>query len=1164
MSNKKTFDITGIPYNKTSLIEASAGTGKTYNITSIFERLVVEKGIDVKNILVVTFTEPATAELKTRIRKNLKDFCDNKKEQDKEYKRAKNALRMFDETNIFTIHGFCRKTLVENAFESRTDFDANITQDVSELYKDIIYDYFRKHFAHASKDTIAFLLKNRLMVNNLLELPISKILRPDIKVKINDVKVDIKELQDSIKDIIPYIKKINDILSEDIENIIRIILDSDVNKRSFGEAITRRRLNTIYELTNKILEENSLLINLIPLEDSKNFTNEYIKEKMKKDAANIPQHKIFDIFSQVIELFDQFESKCESIKEAILFDLITFLKKSIPYQKREKGIITFDDMIQETFVALSQMNFRKAISDKYKAVLVDEFQDTDILQYEIFKRLFFEKNKTSFMIGDPKQSIYKFRGADIFSYLKASRESDMQFTLNRNFRSEEGMIQAVNTIFSGENPFYIKELEYIKVSHPGEEKEDEKILVYKGDHFTNANCEIKIIKSDEDKPFSKKPDASSAINREFFSDITNLLKEVEQGKVLVDGKKLKNSDIAVLVDKNSTCKEIKKRLYEFGINSVVLSNESVLLSNMSFQLLNLLRAIEQHNNPKVIKAALCSDLLLGKKAIDIDQDELSDHITLFTTALSIFKKEGPGKALSFIDSEISFKKRLLLTSEAERNIADFEHLKEIILEDIYQNGMSISKLINQYERMLSDSTGKEQEQRIESDENAIRIITVHKSKGLQYRVVFYLSAWDPKVSVNNTSTAHIDDELKMDILGNDNDFKEKVKVEEFTENIRKFYVACTRSISRLYMYYPDYKAQGAKNNSAINYLFNYSFVNNSGEFNVEEKTYTDIETTLYNLNKLSKASKGSIRIIEPKDNKDIFYLEKDKKELSLVKKDFTRQSFEKNVISSFSGLIYGMEHIRMEREIPAERPLKKTAFDLPAGPKFGSMVHEIFEDITFQSSNETIREITIDKTRKYGFDEEWIVKVLVENVSSVLNAELKSSDGIFKLKDISDNDINKELYFMFPVKDLVSKKLLRLREQFVEAPHIFDKIEFERFSGYISGFIDMVFRVGEKYYIIDWKTNHLGYKEEDYKRENLSTAMEYNYYHLQYFLYSEALKRFLELRLEDYSDEKNWGGVFYLFTRGIRIGSDNGIYYDNLNSELFNSFSNIFKIGEES
>ncbi|MDQ7032482.1 MAG: UvrD-helicase domain-containing protein, partial [Desulfonauticus sp.] len=467
------FDLQGVPLSGINLIEASAGTGKTYSITGLFLRLILEKGLLVDQILVVTFTKAATSELKERIRNKLLqakeaflkgsskdrfiDFIINKAENPVLcIQMIENALVDFDKASIFTIHGFCQRILQENAFETGSLFDTELLSDQLKLNQEVADDFWRKHFYDCPLEFIAYSLTKLSGPDYFLKL-LEKIKSHEIKIIPDFKKPSLKSLG-AYRDCLKKLKDSWAVSQKDVE----LLLKDPSLKGNVYKTLTPDEQNPDY--TKRDLKIISMFRDMdrftahesigFPLfKEFENFTASKIKNSVKKKHTP-PDHKFFVICD---ELYTKAACLEAEMKEYIVFlkvEFFKFAKSELLKRKRDKNIQFFDDLlikVKEALEGKGGKELEEAIRKRYKAALVDEFQDTDPIQYEIFKRIFSPQESILFMIGDPKQAIYSFRGADIFSYMRAARNAEFKYTLTENWRSEARLITAINTIFSSIN-----------------------------------------------------------------------------------------------------------------------------------------------------------------------------------------------------------------------------------------------------------------------------------------------------------------------------------------------------------------------------------------------------------------------------------------------------------------------------------------------------------------------------------------------------------------------------------------------------------------------------------------------------------------------------------------------------------------------------------------
>jgi len=470
-----------IDLEKTTLIEASAGTGKTYTITTLFCRLIA-LGYSVESILVVTFTEAAAAELKLRVRTRLFDTlnclldkaCRDEddliqflRQESQEIKtvlicqRFSHALNCFDQSSIMTIHSFCMKVLKEHAFESRSFFDIKLVPDRSLFLNQVSHDFFMTHVNNQDTLFLSYLNQRQVTPQSFILAFGKAVSRSDL-VTIPSC-ADFDNIFDEYRQVL---KKIHDILVTGSEEIIELLLNHNgINKRSYS----KKNIPAWLEASWKKLEvkkENTLLKMSEKGDTLFKFTQTRLTQQAKPETT-LPEHEFFELCEKLLGFYDVFESNLINLK----IKFLTFFKKELEKMKRSQGICFFDDLVNDLAAVLENkdsFNLKKAVKQTYKACLIDEFQDTDPRQYEIFSKFFsFTDNTPFFMIGDPKQAIYAFRGGDIFAYLKASKECHQSFTLKKNYRSAPWLVKGINEIFSCRpNPFLFEQIEFSEVSTP--------------------------------------------------------------------------------------------------------------------------------------------------------------------------------------------------------------------------------------------------------------------------------------------------------------------------------------------------------------------------------------------------------------------------------------------------------------------------------------------------------------------------------------------------------------------------------------------------------------------------------------------------------------------------------------------------------------------------
>lgn len=467
------------PLHGARLIEASAGTGKTFTIAGLYLRLLLGHGcpetkhqvpLTVDQILVVTFTEAATAELRDRIRARIHDarlaFARGKSsdpviepllKEVVDHQQAAEILlqaeRQMDEAAVFTIHGFCQRMLTQNAFESGSRFNNEFVTDESHLKAQIVADYWRRNFyplpIHLAGEvrriwaSPAALLAD---VNNYLTgLPL---------------KLTVEAMQGSLAELhqenLQRIDELKALWRKDQDDYLALISDSEINKRSY----TKKSLPTWLEAVNVWAASETTSYDYP--DKLEKFAQSTLNEKTPKGTP--PTHAVF-------AAIDAFIAEPISLKAPLLAHAIEHCRDMLAQAKQQKQWLSFDDLLTNLSAAIDSDDseqLTERIRTLYPVAMIDEFQDTDPLQYSIFSRIYLNNPECGlFMIGDPKQAIYGFRGADIFTYIKARNQVSSHFTLGTNWRSSADMIAAVNQVFDlPDSPFiYDDDIPFYPVNH---------------------------------------------------------------------------------------------------------------------------------------------------------------------------------------------------------------------------------------------------------------------------------------------------------------------------------------------------------------------------------------------------------------------------------------------------------------------------------------------------------------------------------------------------------------------------------------------------------------------------------------------------------------------------------------------------------------------------
>lgn len=1196
------FDLLDSPIYKTNLIEANAGTGKTYTITALFLRLLIERGLDADNILAVTFTQAAAYELKERIRSRIYDAVtifsydkklpDNIKEnlqnndpflfglyerqtdKKKAFKLLNAALRNFDLASIFTIHGFCRRILYENTFESGGLFDTTLVTENASFLMEIAEDFWRK-YTYNLPPLFANYLKKSISVNLLYRL-------------IKDFKMSrcVEILPDPA-----YIEKTESVNERTIERDYNNILGNvgllwekernnikDILENEKGLNRNKYRKNGISYLIDAMDDFTSLTDNPFLFDKFIKFTSDEIEASTKK-GFEPAAHSFFDLCGR---LAAQNKKLCEIFDADILklkLKLITYLSYEHKKRKKNLNICFFDDLIADLHNALHGKSGNKLadkIRERFKVAMIDEFQDTDPLQYQIFCKIFGKKiDYPLFLIGDPKQAIYGFRGADIFTYIKAAKNTDKKYTLTKNRRSTFSLIKAVNSIFGNNpDPFLYEDISFIPSSYPYDRTENETFTI---DGIEESGIKICCVEPKESKP--NQEEVKEIISRYFADNIANLLNMGKEGRALIGNNRLEAKDIAVLVRKNKEAYMIQKDLFALDIKSILHNTENIFETEDAYQTALLLDGIIDYENSSAVKSALAGKMfgLTSKDIYNLFEDETSweKRKESFREYNRIWKNRGFIRMFNYMAQKEKFFPNLIIKPDGERKITNMLHLMEILNKFYIEKKMNIFELVKLLKDKIAASYENTAEDeallRLESDENAVTIITIHKSKGLEYPIVFspFLSA-DSEIRGKIQSLKFHDrnGSSYLDIGSKNFEINKKTAEKEIlAENIRLLYVAATRA---KYLCYMGWRNAGGGLTSSQAFLFHNQKPLSSDNIIREVKDAADKKdgNELYNeLKRLEKISEQKIEILEIKESEDKT-VTASPVENSLAfepsPRHFSGKISKDWGISSFTSITSNMteQFDSINPFYNDDETIKTAFFRSERGARFGTFLHYILEHTDF--SSKIVSSSIFDKLMEYGYSDA-IEPAVFNMIEHLVLASLDTENKDLVLSRIENKKRMNEFEFYFPIKPIFWSDLSILFEDKFGYDKRIKNIKKNTIKGFMRGFIDMVFMYEEKFYIIDWKSNYLGENINDYNQNAILSSMLDHHYILQYHIYTAALSRYLNAKIEDYDYEKYFGKVFYIFLRGINKDKspEFGVFSDRPSKDVITKLNDLYFVSVE-
>lgn len=1163
------------PLHGARLIEASAGTGKTFTIAGLYLRLLLGHGsaetrhrvpLTVDQILVVTFTEAATAELRDRIRARIHDariaFARGQSSDPviqpllnefDDHKQAAEILlqaeRQMDEAAVYTIHGFCQRMLTQNAFESGSRFNNEFVTDESHLKAQVVADYWRRNF-YPLPFTLAGEIRQLWSSPSALLSDISNYLTGA------PLSLSVPAMKGSLADLhTENLKKIDELKAqwrESQDDFFTLISDSDINKRSY----TKKSLPTWLEAVNAWAATETTGYDYP--DKLEKFAQNVLLEKTPKGSA--PQHAVF-------EAIETFLANPISLKAPLLAHAIEHCRVMLANAKNQKQWLSFDDLLTQLSASIDTDEselLAARIRTLYPVAMIDEFQDTDPLQYSIFSRIYLNNPECGlFMIGDPKQAIYGFRGADIFTYIKARNQVSAHYTLGTNWRSSADMVQAVNQVFAlPDSPFiYDSDIPFLPVKYsPNAEKRIWTMGGQKQPALTYWLQEA------DDKPLPK-GEYLTRMAEATASQIQTILTQAQQGQAcLVNGEKQKAvqaGDIAVLVRTGSEGRMIKQALADQGIASVYLSNrDSVFTSSVAQDLQRLLQAVLTPENDRALRASLASELFaLDAASLDaLNNDEVvwENAVNEFKEYRKLWVQRGVLPMLRAVISKRHIAERLLeegATSQGEngeRVLTDLMHIGEL-LQQASNELDSDHGLLRWLAQSISDAENglggsDDQIQRLESERNLVQIVTIHKSKGLEYDLVFLPFVFSYREASEAKYYDAANDRTVLDITGNDASMKQADK-ERLAEDLRLIYVALTRAVYACFIgASPLRNGRSTKeptgvHRSAIGYLIQ----------NGQEGGINDLHQGLTQ----QQDELDCVVVADPPQQLEEKYVAPQEEIYDLSAKELQNPIDRNWRITSYSGLVkQGSHHVEHDATIEItgfdidsseeqdEADLvepERSIFTFPRGARPGTFLHSLFEEIEFTQPATTAEntQIILGLMESEQLDEEWL-PILQQLIDTVLATPLDGKSLLLNQKAPSQRLV--EMEFLLPIEVLSAPALNRVIQRHDPLSAKAGDLGFQTVQGMLKGFIDLVFEHQGKYYVLDWKSNHLGDDVTHYHGEALKSAMAEHRYDLQYQIYALALHRFLRSRLANYQYEQHFGGVYYLFLRGMDGQSDHGIF----------------------
>jgi len=1166
-------------------IEASAGTGKTHTLTTLAARLVVEAGHGIENLLVVTFTVAATGELRTRVwqtlhaaRAAVRDPAAAVNDQARDLAahwlrtgagdadaRLTRAIRDFDRATITTIHGFCQRALAEFALYARLPFRFSVSGDAALEVESATRDFWRRRMVQEPVALLEYAKQQKFTLDEASAWAGRHHAKPSLVLPEAD-------LDGSAPGSSP--------LHEAWVLAFRATHDAwrdPAQRQEFDQVVTdyswraNRKDETVCDAVIDALEANDP--DRLSLRDAGYFAPTSLADRLyrRNPPPEIPLFACFERLGNAAAALG--DSWLTGRRRGLLASAGATLHHTSLADRR----MSFDALLTQLHRALEDAGgdaLAARIRARYPVALIDEFQDTDRLQARIFERIFAAGNGGGglIVVGDPKQSIYRFRGADVFAYLDAGTRVAAGHTLDLtvNYRSDPALVHAVNATFGRDNPFLLPEIGF-QQAHAA--ARDGGALCVLDDEHDPRPFQLHLFPDNDGKKWNK-GDLRSATAQHAAGRIVRLLELSAAGKAALvprgvsdpaAGRPLTSGDIAVLVRTGEQGRAVAQALRDGGVRTVELGTDSVFDSLEATAVLHLLHALaadeSEHNAAAWLRGTLAGDLF-GLNLQEIDRLQEDDQAWAAWNNLArewraTWARDGIAslmRHLLFADHP-GCAANLLRYPDGPRRLTNFLHLTDLLHDAETRDRLSRRGLMDWFRHFKAQSErgGETAQLRLESDENLVKIVTVHRAKGLEFPVVFCPFAWFGYKSSDEPTAEYYDSSGRTPVL----DLRpspaasDRQRDEQHSDELRLLYVALTRAQHRCEVTWARVR-DGEY--SPLAWLLHGGQSRAANERHVRGLSTADWLAEVQRFDAQAEGGISSGAAVITAAHGPVTAARA--RPQSLAARQLRRQLRRIRRLTSYSALASGIgaEESPGEHEATYTDPEPvagdvRNQFTFPAGTRPGNCVHEILAARLAQrlQPNGDLHGICRDALARFGIDARW-VEVAGTMVTSALTTPLfgdaDRSAGLgspFRLGEVERPVA--EMQFHLPLRGFRRADLGRALEAHGYDPRLAE--ESGQIHGFLNGYIDVVARVGDRWHVIDFKSNWLGNDVADYSHDAIERAMAQHGYHLQYLLYLTALHRLLQIRLPHYDYDRHVGGAFYLFLRGMRPGEPgSGVYRD--------------------
>ena len=848
-----------------------------------------------------------------------------------------------------------------------------------------------------------------------------------------------------------------------------------------------------------------------------------------------PSHPLFRAVADALDSRAAAEHATAARRAAFLARALGEVDGHLAELRRTRRVQTYNGILSDVHRALRGPQgaaLAAALRQDYPVALVDEFQDTSALQAEIFEGVYrADADAALFQVGDPKQSIYEFRGADVHEYLRASRAADSRFRLPTNWRSTPETVDQLNALFGGaERPFLTPNIEFRPVE--AATKSEVSRLGLSLDSPARELSGVGIHRF----PVGTKIDPKVALALA-AEHVATLVKLGRQGHLHVGERSVDGGDVAVIVRTNDQVEFLAEQLSAHGVTSVAAARTSVLDSDEARFLEMVLAAVLSPADGDLVRAALLTPLLGWHehrvRGLLSDNQAWAQVFETFVDWQQQWRQQGVATVVLAVAER----------ARTRRRLTNLRHLAELLARQEAETGSGSPRRLFEWltrARQKRPRDSEEDPQRLEDDASLVRLMTVHGSKGLEYPIVFcpVLGLFSsPRMGEGVVFHERASGEARLALRPTEEQLR-LAKWEAVAEEMRLAYVALTRARNRAYVYV--FEEPGMTGFGPLTYLLTGG--DPAGDFYAQRKAWKKPRDTSDALDAgiarsgLDNALREFAVAPSVPGRADV--------EVAAAPRTFRGELDDRWRVTSFTAL-----GTHRASEVVGTVPNRHDAFGFPAGAQAGICLHAILEATDFSlHTSDDIERIAALTLVQHGFDAHWapVARQMIDNLRN------RPLPGAGRLRELSGLDRIDEMAFTFPVQDLDPASLFEILGR--------DAVAAERIRGHLTGFIDLVFRAGDRYFLADYKSNWLGTKLSDYAPGRLAVSIRDHDYDLQYHLYALALHRWLRHRIVNYCYDEHCGGVFYFYLRGIAAPPDDrsGVFFDRPSAGRIAALDKLF------